>query len=1156
LLGFLLTIACSGIFAQGRLILNGAKINIAQGATVVIDNPAANAVTRLSGHIISEGENNILQWNIGTATGNYTVPWGYGNTNYLPLSFTLAAGAGSGSFRFSTYHTGWQNSTQLPGGITTFNNASGSDKSVLTTDRFWQIHAQNYTAAPALSTVIFTYLDTEFSSPNIATIENALTAQRWNDNVSSWLDYAPASSVDVAANTVTLSSVDASNLYPWWVVTYIPDRHWVAATASNWNDPMNWSTTPGGTGGAGVPASFDDVFFDDVRDASFTLDSDATMESLTLETGYTGTFTQGANTLTINGDATFQSGTFSGGTSDITVAGDFTLTGASFTSTSATLDLKSDFTFTSGTFAHNNGTVAFSGTGSTQNIGGSAVTNFKNITVTNTAATPGASIQSNQNLEGTLTLAGNVIMDADGSGNTSIFTLRSTGDNPTQDAAIAILPPGAQVTGNVTVQRYMTKEGANSAKIYRYISSPVQNASVADIQNEIPVTGPFAGANTCSGCGTGQSMFSYNESIITDADGSGTADLNDGYTNFPSASNTEVQAPGKGYALYVRGNILSSTLWDVRGIINAGNITPVSIPVTFTSSGNTANDGWNLVGNPFPSTIDWSATSGWTKTNLDATVYIRDNGNAATQVATWNGVTGTNGGSRYIATGQGFWVKATGAGAPVLQATENVKAAGTQTTFFRQKSLEDLLRITLVKGTVKDDAVIHFREDATPGFDHHADALKLPNGTLNLSTLMTNGTSLAINSMPSLDCQSEIRLTIAKPAAGNYRFDFSEYESFANTTSITLTDNFTHTTVDIRNGSYDFTVTTAPASYGADRFKIAVVSQPPATNFLVSAADVCEGTDAILQLTNTQDGAKYVALFEDNIISPTVIGKGNTISIVVPGEHIQPGRDSITVKAMMPGCSSTVLKNIALNVEEKFNITATESGKHCKEGAVTLKASGARENGYYNWYESKSSTEPIANQHDSSFTTPPLATSTTYYVAVANALGCEGLRSAVSAEIVQFEDIQIIESGDSLKSTYTNGNQWYFNHELIFQATQQSLKPDQSGTYSVETTIDGCVTSTDHVLVITATERPAVNNLSVFPNPVSEQLTITIPDPFKNIREVMMINSFGQVVKRIVLQPMDEMAGGIVDMTGYPAGIYILQAVIASGVVEVKVVKQ
>ena len=223
-----------------------------------------------------------------------------------------------------------------------------------------------------------------------------------------------------------------------------------------------------------------------------------------------------------------------------------------------------------------------------------------------------------------------------------VFKLLSTGDSPTQDAAVAALPSGAQVSGNVTVQRFMTKEGPNNGRIYRYISSPIQNATVSDLATGNSCKWEFHWRSICSGCSsTNQSLFAYNEAVLTDTDGSGAINQHDGYIDFPDVTNTEIFQTWKRLCFICTCQPPESTLWDLRGPINSGNVTPISFPITYTSSGTLANDGWNLVGNPFPSTIDWNAASGWTKTNVETSIYITDNGSAASiRTACWNGVTG------------------------------------------------------------------------------------------------------------------------------------------------------------------------------------------------------------------------------------------------------------------------------------------------------------------------------------------------------------------------------------------------------------------------------------------------------------------------------------------------------------------------------------
>ncbi len=218
LLLFLLSVLTAGNSnGQAKLVLNGGVMTMSNDVYLVVDNSASDAITRNSGHIISESENNLLKWNIGTTTGTFTVPWGYGSANYLPVTFTKTAGTGAGSFLFSTYHTGWQNSASLPAGITSFSGATG-DNSPYVVDRFWQINPQGYTAKPSLTNLVMTYMDVEYTAVGNTIAETGLVAQRWNNNINSWSDIAATGTVNTAANTVTVSTVTAANLYPWWVL--------------------------------------------------------------------------------------------------------------------------------------------------------------------------------------------------------------------------------------------------------------------------------------------------------------------------------------------------------------------------------------------------------------------------------------------------------------------------------------------------------------------------------------------------------------------------------------------------------------------------------------------------------------------------------------------------------------------------------------------------------------------------------------------------------------------------------------------------------------------------------------------------------------------------------------------------------------------------
>jgi len=782
-------------------------------------------------------------------------------------------------------------------------------------------------------------------------------------------------------------------------------------------------------------------------------------------TTISGTNACSFNNVTINGILTApsgnlnvagnwsNSGTFSASGGTITFTGTTSISGSS-TSNFANIALSGTLNAppilnvagnfaNSGTFNRGTGTVFFNGF-ATQSVSGSSVTDFNNITVSNNSV-PAVQIQSNQNLRGVLTLSGTTtVFDADGSSNTSVFKVMSSADSPTVDASIAALPVGTSVTGNVTVQRFMSIEGANSGRIYRYISAPVIGAPVSQIQAFIPVSGSFSGASSAAL----QSMFAYDETVTTDTNASGIADLNDGYINFPAAANSETFAPGVGYSIFVRGNVApvstaGSALWELTGPINSGN---VSLPVSFTSSGTAANDGWNLVGNPYPSTIDWNA-GGWTKTNINDALYVLDNGQNSPVFATYIGGVGANGGTRYIAAGQAFYVKG-GGGAPALAVSESVKVAGTQTTFIRQAAVTDMVRITLRHGNVADEAVIRFKDDATSTFDNLWDAHKLTNpGTFNLSSLTSDDKKLAINAMPALQsCTASVKLDVSDVTAGSYTLDFSDLDGFTQAnTKLVLVDSYTTQTQDIRAiNSYAFQVTTDPASFGSNRFSLSVG-------------------------------------------------------------------------------------------EATATITAT-NGSVCDKGSVTLTASGATE-GNYRWYSSATGGAAIGGATGSIFVTPVLTSATTYYVAPANAAGCTGARIPVLADVKIVQPVVLTVSGKLLQSSYTQGNQWYVDGQLIPGATDQTYEPVKTGIYKVVATTTTCTTSAEREFVVTGLEDKLPSHISIYPNPTQGDVSLAVKSTNEVSAKVLSIT--GIEIQNKLLEGTSVKKGSF-NLEDQSDGMYIL----------------
>ncbi len=208
-----------GAASQSRIVLNGGRTVLQNGAYLVIGNSSADALTVLatSGGITTDA-GSFLRWNIGTTAGIYSVPYFFSNT-YLPFSFSTSGASGTGYFDLNSYNVPtWKNSDHLPAGVTNVNNSGGADNSARLIDRFWSVGATGYTIKPILSNVTFGYRDDEWLATGNTISETNLKAQRWNSNSMTWNDYIPAGIANIADNTVTVPGISSADLFQWWTL--------------------------------------------------------------------------------------------------------------------------------------------------------------------------------------------------------------------------------------------------------------------------------------------------------------------------------------------------------------------------------------------------------------------------------------------------------------------------------------------------------------------------------------------------------------------------------------------------------------------------------------------------------------------------------------------------------------------------------------------------------------------------------------------------------------------------------------------------------------------------------------------------------------------------------------------------------------------------
>lgn len=310
----------------------------------------------------------------------------------------------------------------------------------------------------------------------------------------------------------------------------------------------------------------------------------------------------------------------------------------------------------------NNGTIddiTLGGTASQSISGTGTIVNLKlsKSAIGNTATITGGM----QSLIGTLDLTAGTLAAG------GYLTLKSSSAGT---ARVATHTTAGAVTGTVKVERYI---GADArVRQWRMLGFPYSNNLAI---SAITGIGKEFSAST-------KTMMYYNEGNDNGVYGT-TGARNAGYVQYTASDNILPLTGVMAWLFGPTGSTASTgtmTAADSMTIVSSGTLyesgNTVNIPVYF-SSGNT-NKGWNLVSNPFASTIDWTS-SGVAKSGLSV-IYRYD-----PQFVRWtthNGSSGTNSADQYIESGASFFVQAT-AVSPTLTISQDAKAsANTAYTHF------------------------------------------------------------------------------------------------------------------------------------------------------------------------------------------------------------------------------------------------------------------------------------------------------------------------------------------------------------------------------------------------------------------------------------------------------------------------------------------
>jgi hypothetical protein len=357
-----------------------------------------------------------------------------------------------------------------------------------------------------------------------------------------------------------------------------------------------------------------------------------------------------------------------------------------------------------------------------------------------------------------------------------------------------------------------------------------------------------------------------------------------------------------------------------------------------------------------------------------------------------------------------------------------------------------------------------------------------------------------------------------------------------------LEDKLENKIINVGGEVYSFAVTEENIDKLNSRFQITISA--PKVNTLVKAVgqSLCDDKEtAFITIQESERGVKYSATWNGEQLSEVMEGTGSNIELPVRTTLLESGKNEITIWAAAGLCSQAALsERPVISVIERPEVSSVNDGSICNEGTATLTATGALEGGFYNWYETIDSTEPISGQQSSEFVTPVLSKTKTYYVAATNAMGCEGSRVAIKA-VVSYMDavtLTLLDNG-ALKSSQELGNQWFMNDQLIEGESSSELEVSEPGLYTIIVSKDGCSLSASREISDLQIQggMNVEPMIKIYPNPSQNTVFIEVKTKNESVKAIIF-SANGVEMTSTTLIGNDGIKQGQFNISSYTTGIY------------------
>lgn len=617
-------------------------------------------------------------------------------------------------------------------------------------------------------------------------------------------------------------------------------------------------------------------------------------------------------------------------------------------------------------------------------------------------------------------------------------------------------PVDGNFTGDITMQRYIPAGATN----WRLMGSPVAGQTVNNWKDDFTTAG-FPGSHVPgfdNPLGSGilwPSVRWYDETRLH-------ANPDTGLVGVSSVSQSLAQ--GQGFAAWCGTSLATTTAFTVD-MVGAPHIaaSPISLPVTYSNSGNPGADGYNLVSNPLPSPVRWSLLS---RTNVGGTMYIFNP--AAGNTGSYTiGVGGTLGATDTIQSSQAFFVKANAA-SPSLQVEEADKVesrsygglfGGSQINLFSGIRL----RVSSTINQFIDETMVAFNmgapdldeDDVTKIVFAHPDAPQI-------STRTESGVGLMVNAYGPYSIEIAIPVAVNVGLDGTYTITATNFENIG-LSCLTLEDLATGTITPMSAGAeYSFTA-------GADddeaeaRFVLRATAPVPMIPDNASCFEANDGRGTVIHVGEAPLDITWTNAAGDIFLEQTIESGVAVTGDLTPGEY--------GVRVNSTGACGELTTTFTIEEPAELETLSTVMSATCNDenGLIDITVLGGTAPYTYAWSDGSDAEDRTVAAGD-------------YALNITDAHGCAIAEQtftvtaddAVQAEATAETNTVAVNTPVAFNTTVEEGTtiSWNFGDETTSEEAAPAHSWGTPGTYTVTLTVDNGVctdTWTTQVLVETST---------------------------------------------------------------------------------------